>query len=56
MYTASELDHMLKSIKIPSTGIIIAETILRYEDGSNSVYNVIFNIRLALLQTLLNQI
>lgn len=56
MYATSELNYILESIKMPSTGIIIAETILRYEDGSNSVHNVIFNVRLALLQTLLNQI
>jgi hypothetical protein len=46
---------MLESIKMRSTRIIIAETILRYGGGSNSIHNVIFNGCLALLQTLVNQ-
>ena len=55
VYAAAEPDHTLQSGQVYSTGIIIAETILRDGSGSNSVHDIIFDGGRGLLETLVNQ-
>jgi hypothetical protein len=55
VYAAAEPDHTLQSRQVYSTGIIIAEAILRYGRGRNGVHDIIFDGGRGLLETLVNQ-